>query len=176
MQYSIEFGFDSLSSTQIVQLWKKVSRAGFFNPTYEANGTPHISLAIYDHIKLDKYVNIIGVFSREIQNIKISFSDIEVFRGEESAVYLSLSPQSELFDLQKKLVDLLSEYSDQLSENYKLEKWIPHCSVAKELSNNSVGQVTSLCRSFNFPLEATINTISLVEFRPRKVLHSMPLK
>ena len=134
MSYSTELYFDQDSENKIKEHLNIIKREGIENLFYNLGAFPHISLAVYNdninHLELIKNLE-----KFQLNKVNISFKNIGYFCSNENAIFLCPKINYELLDLHKRYHEEFKEYIKNEREYYLPENWIPHCSIAFEVSN-----------------------------------------
>ena len=73
-------------------------------------------------------------------------------------------------------MDLLQKNGWPALERYEPAKWLPHCSILKELSPADALKTVEICQNHSVTGVAKVIAAGLVEFRPRRVINNFNLK
>lgn len=170
MSYSTELYFDQDSENKIKEYLNIIKREGIENLFYNLGALPHISLAVYndniDHLELIKNLE-----KFRLNKVKISFKNIGYFCSNENAIFLCPKINYELLDLHKSYHEEFKEYIKNEGEYYLPENWIPHCSIAFEVSNEDFIKTIRILKNDFEPIDVTIEKIGFIRSRPIEKLY-----
>lgn len=170
MSYSTELYFDQDSENKIKEYLNIIKREGIENLFYNLGALPHISLAVYNdninHLELIKNLE-----KFQLNKVNISFKNIGYFCSNENAIFLCPKINYELLDLHKRYHEEFREYIKNEWEYYLPENWIPHCSIAFEVSNEDFIKTIRILKNDFEPIDVTIEKIGFIRSRPIEKLY-----
>ena len=174
MRYSTELYFDHDSEDKIKKYLEIIKREGIENLFYNLGASPHLSLAVYND-NID-YLGLIKKLKKfQLSKMNISFKNIGYFCSDENAIFLSPKINNELLDLHKRYHEDFKEYIKHELEYYLPKNWVPHCSMAFEVSNEDFIKALRILKDNFEPLDVTIEKIGFIKFRPIERLYMKPL-
>lgn len=164
--YSIGVYFDAESETKIRTLWEVLAERGVANYFYHSESRPHLTLATYNDLDLEKIDEILTSIGEKNAPIPISFQYIGVFpttRG----IFLGPVVTKPLLKLHRQIYQEITPYSILSGIPYYLpEKWVPHCGVAVEVEPEHIPSVVQITdEMITFPFDATITEIGITTNR-----------
>ncbi len=131
MRHIIHFNFDKKTSHIVRDFWEKVG--------LEKDYPPHISLAVYtdsNEAHRDCLIEHVAAFSKSLTAFDFTFVGIGVFPTVTTqALYLTPRVTQDLLYYHKNLHILLSQEKTKCLDFYLPEKWVPHCTLADNISN-----------------------------------------
>jgi len=170
MSYSTELYFDQDSENKIKEYLNIIKREGIENLFYNLGALPHISLAVYNdninHLELIKNLE-----KFQLNKVNINFKNIGYFCSNENAIFLCPKINYELLDLHKRYHEEFKESIKNEWEYYLPENWIPHCSIAFEVSNEDFIKTIRILKNDFEPIDVTIEKIGFIRSRPIEKLY-----
>jgi len=170
MGYSIELYFDPSFEATIRRTWDALAASGVPSVLQQIGGRPHLSLAVLASIDERIIIRLAEAYSKEFSQFPITFPAISLIPGEQHTVFLSPVPSGSLLDMQQRLYSLLDACGHPPFERYTPERWLPHCTLSKELSSPDALRTMDLCRQNAVTGTAEIREVGVIEFRPRREL------
>ncbi len=170
MNYSTELFFDKNSEDKIKEYINLLHKEDIKNTFYDLGALPHISLAVYndniDHLELIKKLEIF-----QLNKLKIGFKNIGYFCSKENAIFLSPKIHPELLDLHKKYHNEFKRFIKSEWEYYLPENWVPHCTVALDLTDDDFIKAVKSLKNIFEPMDVTVERIEFIKFRPIETLY-----
>ncbi len=170
MAYSIELYFDTDFEVKIRRLWSNLNEHNIPSIMHRIGSRPHLALSILDFIKEKEIPNIIQYLSKNFRQFEIEFPALSIIPGESQAVFLSPTSNVQLIEMHHSLYDYLLEKKYSPKEFYKPGKWLPHCTISKELSFEETLETFKVCGNCPITGKAIVSEVGIIEFRPRKEL------
>ena len=167
MPYAIELYLNTESSKTIDEIRNKLILEGI---NIDQGTKPHISLGIYNEVKIEDFITELQIFSRKIKSLNVNLSSIGMFVTQEPVIYLAPTVTKELLDIHAKFHSYFEKYKNQAWDYYLPNNWVPHCTLAMNLDNDMVNRVIEICSKISLPLKAKLDRIGLIEFKPNKQL------
>ena len=90
-------------------------------------------------------------------------------------MYLALAPSPRLADFQARVDARFASLGRERWPHYAPEAWIPHCTLAMDLGSVTAATALALAADFPLPLDARLDRVGIVEFRPVRERFSRPL-
>lgn len=176
MGYSIELYFDFQFEEKIRLLWDKLAEAGVPSILHRIGSRPHISLAVIESIHEVQVSNLFEDFFKEFSEFFIEFPAIALIPGKQQAVFLAPATNILIFEMQRTLYYLLQKSGYPSLERYEPNKWLPHCSISKELSSTDALTTVAICQNSSVTGMTKVIEAGIIEFRPRKEIKKFGLK
>ena len=157
-------------------MWDGLAASGVPSVLQQIGGRPHLSLAVLSSIDEAMILSLVKAFSKECFRFPITFPAISLIPGEQHTVILSPVPNRPLLDLQQRLYSLLDACAHPPFQRYIPGRWLPHCTLSKELSGPNAMTTMELCRQSAVTGTAEAREVGVIEFRPRRELgtYSLP--
>ncbi len=168
MGYAIVLYFDENSEIIIRDMWKLLYDNNINKLMHDSNSRPHITLAIYDEdlYDLDNFINSVEDYAKTLKPFKLIVSNIGMFNTNEGVAFLAPKVTGELLDIHYKLYEGLKQYAEFAWNYYIPDNWIPHCTIAIELSKEKLLQSIEVLSDIFSPFDITIEKLGIVKFSP----------
>ena len=104
------------------------------------------------------------------RSLNISFTAVRCFSGDTQTVYLAPVLDEGLRLVQHDTLAMLEVQGIEVSTHYQRDRWIPHCTLSKELNPTEALKITEICQLLSLPISSRVTEIALIEYRPVRVL------
>jgi hypothetical protein len=172
MGYSIELYFDSGFEEKIYSLWETLSLAGLPSILSQIGSRPHVSLAVLNRCNEKQISDFLLKLVVSVSKFGLEFSALAHSPGEQQAVFLVTAGNKALFDLHKRLNSLLLDSGNPPVKDYQPDRWLPHCSLSKELSPGKALKTLGICRHRGLLGPAQVIGLGFIEFRSRREIQT----
>ena len=159
--YALLAILDEEANQEIQRLWQVLKEQGLSNYAFEKEGfIPHITLADFDHLPLNKTITTLTNELLISQPIPISFSSLGSFLGA-NIVFLSPIKSPALTSLHSKIHELFSDYvsADSLYGPYC---WQPHLTLANRIDPVNFPKLYQICHQHFPKMESSIVGLKLI--------------
>ena len=167
--YALLAILDEETNQEIQRLWQVLKEQGLSNYAFETEGfVPHITLADFDHLPLNKAIKTLTNKLLIHQPIPISFSSLGSFLGS-NIVFLSPVKSPALARLHSKIHEL---FSDNISVDslYGPESWRPHLTLANRIEPANFPKLYQICHQHFPKMESSIVGLKLIRIdSPNKI-------
>lgn len=167
--YALLAILDEETNQEIQRLWHVLNEQGLSNYAFETEGfVPHITLADFDHLPLNKAIKTLTNKLLIHQPIPISFSSLGSFLGS-NIVFLSPVKSPALARLHSKIHEL---FSDNISVDslYGPESWQPHLTLANRIEPVNFPKLYQICHQHFPKMESSIVGLKLIRIdSPNKI-------
>lgn len=167
--YALLAILDEETNQEIQRLWHVLKEQGLSNYAFETEGfVPHITLADFDHLPLNKAITTLTNKLLIHQPIPISFSSLGSFL-EANIVFLSPVKSPALASLHIKIHKL---FSDNVSVDslYGPESWQPHLTLANRIDPVNFPKLYQVCHQHFPKMESSIVGLKLIRIdSPNKI-------
>lgn len=176
MGYAVELYFDPDSDLAVRRIWSGIADAFGLSTMLANGGRPHVSLAVYsndfDH---RSFLQELPAFSKSLAPLEVQLGSVGTFPTKEGVVFLAPVVTSELLTVHERFHTAFSRYGSCSSAHYLPGNWVPHGTVATDLTGAEIGQVATHCWEHFRPIRGWFREIGLVEFRPVRELATFKL-
>jgi 2'-5' RNA ligase len=175
MPYAAEAFFDEVSSDQIKRIWDQLHADGRASFMKESGSKPHITLGVWKEVNVSEANQWIQKFCGQEKRLEIFFYGLGAFTNDPPTVWLAPHASSELCDFHRRFHSVCSVAESQMWDNYKVNSWVPHCTLAFRSSSEKVPKIVETCLNFNLRFSARLESIGLVEISSIKQLSEFSL-
>lgn len=176
MGYAIELFYDDASERAVRDIWDGLGTALGQPSLSELGARPHVSLAVYgDDFDTIGFPERLLEFARSIDTFDFMLSSLGTFPGQEGVVFLAPVVTRRLQAVHARFHQVFSKYDNAGKGYYLPGNWVPHCTVAIDLSAHEVTAALAYGREVFQPISGQFQEIGLVEFRPVKELFTCAL-
>jgi 2'-5' RNA ligase len=152
---------DAESTRAIRQCWRRLEAAGI--PSLESlthrRHEPHVSLVVADEIATGGWMDVLRAGFFPAEPMRIELGPAEVFPG--GWLYLSVSGLPA--PSHARLIAALGGDANGVWEHYLPQNWVPHCTLAGDLSELQSASAVEVVGSAPPPKAATVMSAALVD-------------
>lgn len=176
MGYAVVLNFDPDSDNAVRRIWSGIAD-GFGLSTISTSGVrPHVSLAVYsDDLDCRSFPQELLAFAKSLASFEFQLGSVGTFPTAEGVAFLAPVVTGELLASHERLHATFSKYGGCSSAYYLPGSWVPHCTVATDLTDTEIGKVVKHCWEHFRPIQGRFQEIGLVEFPPAKELATYKL-
>lgn len=173
--YAIELYFDEQASAKVRQLWAQVGAIAS-SMAERVHSQPHLSLAVLPNADLQVLPKILDAIAQSESSFEIQFSSVGLFSAEGGVVFLAPVVTTQLLKLHQRVHQHLEEIGADAVAYYRPEAWVPHCTLARELSPPEVLEAIEVVRQNNPFFKARVCALGLVEAPPVRQICCVPFR
>lgn len=171
--YAIELYFDEVASQKVQQLWAQVG-AITSSTAKRVHSHPHLSLAVLPDADLQLLPRVLADIAQHQSPLEIQFSSLGLFSSGGGVVFLAPVVTTQLLELHKTVHRQLHKIGSDAVAYYRPGAWVPHCTLARELSPPEVLRAIEVVRDSNPFFKANICALGLVEAPPMRQICCFP--
>jgi 2'-5' RNA ligase len=176
MAYSFEMYFDKRSEEMLLRIQQKLKAGGLPSFMLAEGGRPHISLCVYDDLDPVRAEAALRGFCAKENRFKVRLDFIGTFISKENVVFVAPPLTDELRTIHLRFLQAFKDLEKSAWPHYLPGSWQPHCTMGLEISESEFGKVFTAIRENFQPMEATVESIGLVRFRPLELMFQYPLR
>lgn len=174
MGYSVELGFNKNGEIKIQNLINSIKEKEIVNILDELGNKPHLCIAVYnDAINIHTLIDRLAGF--RANSFSIKFSAISFFTGNDNCIFLTPSHSAPLYKLYDSYHKACEDFKTYESNYYIANNWVPHCTIADELTDMDFLKAIKLLHKKYKVIELEVDHISVLKFRPVSQLYSKKL-
>jgi 2'-5' RNA ligase len=172
MPYALELALDDSAAGAVPRAWETLADAGI---TYMARSgaRPHVSLGIWDAIDRVAFEAELARFAAETAPLPITLASVGRFSAD--VVYLAPAVTAPLLDVHADAHRRLARYGTAPWRHYDPGAWVPHCTLALEVTGQQLETALRIAGRVPLPLQSRLVEVGIVEFRPVRQLASRAL-
>ena len=169
--YAVEMYFDPAGERQIGNLIDQLSSRGI-RSSRPAASRPHVSLAVFDQVDLERMSVALRKFARECSALRLYLASIGRFPSDEGVVFLAPVVHRELLELHAKLHRMPTVVAGTRREYYLTGRWVPHCTIAEGLTpaDHRLQKLTTITETPELTMRNT-RTVQPSVFQAPEVVH-----
>ena len=172
MAFAIELALDVASAAPVRALWRRLAEAGL-RFMADSGADPHVSLVIWDRFDVTRAAAEVATVAAETAPVDVTFTHVAAFGAE--VAYLAVAPSARLAALQARVHAGFAALGDEPWPHYAPAAWVPHCTLAMDLSSVTAAGALALASGLPLPLHARLERMAIVEFRPVRERFFRPL-
>jgi len=165
MPYALELALDDTAAAAIRRVWRELDDAGIAYMA-RSGARPHISLGIWETIDLGGFESELTRLAAETAPLPITLVSVGLFPA--VAIYLAPTVTAELVDLHASAHRRFSHLGASPWRHYAPGVWVPHCTLALDLTADQFGTALQIAGRAPLPVEGHLVEVGIVEFRPVK--------
>lgn len=173
--YAVELYFDPALENQVLKAWNVLARRQISTQLIEIESRPHLTLFCSDFVDVAKLENALRIIGSKQEPLSLSFSSVGSLPNDNNVLFLGPTPSASLLQFHSQLCDAMKKEGIEIGEEYRPDKWIPHCLVAQEVPKPRMAEAFTVLRDLKLPVSGYAMEISLVEYQPVRELFSLAL-
>jgi len=174
--YAVELYFDQKMEDAFFSFRESLYQLGVDPILGKMSDRPHISLAVFGDVEVDRLIQITSSFAPLIRQSPAQLDAFGAFPTTSNVIYLLPVPTLPLLELHKKFHDLLHKENIFSSHYYLPDQWVPHCTLEFELPDEQFNLAFQLCKKHFSPIRGTFTSVGVIAFRPIAYLAEFPLQ
>ena len=173
--YAIELYFDAEMEKNIFSFRQSIYDLGV-NPVLGSMGDkPHISLTVIKHADPKHLAALCEDFAKTIQPFSTRLDAVGVFPTASNVLFLTPVPTLKLLEVHRDFHQILAKEKFISTDYYLPGRWIPHCTIEFELSEEQLKLAVNLSKRYFSPIQGTFASLGLIAFRPIQYLAEFEL-
>ncbi len=161
MSYAVELYFDKTAENTVRGVWKALADAGVSTSMLDGISRPHITLGVCDELGAS-FKNELALFAREIKPLAFNLSFIGSFNTIGGVMFFGPTPTETLFRLHAHFHAFFKKHACGLWKHYLPEQWVPHCTLAFQLSSEQLQRAFSIATNAPLPIAGSCTEIGLL--------------
>jgi 2'-5' RNA ligase len=172
MPYAITLRLDAKAASRVLAMWDELAARGVSDDAIRLGYPPHLTLAILpDGTDEGRLLATTQQIAARWHALPVSLASIGFFPGEPTTMFLAPVVTPELLGRHAELLASLA--GETIDPHYQIGHWVPHVTLAKDLPDVAAAVATP--HPPRLPIDATLNMVELVRFRPVEILFSSRL-
>jgi 2'-5' RNA ligase len=170
MGYAVEMFFDGRTEDTLTRLQHRLTEKGLPSPVVADGQKPHLSLCVYDDLDAGRTDVLLKEFCAQEKRFGLRLGILGTFLTTENVIFAAPALTEALRTMHLRFHRAFQELAGTAWSYYLPGNWQPHCTLAFELPEPQFHDVFRVIRNEFKPMEATIESIGLVRFKPTKIL------
>lgn len=175
MAFAVILYLDLAADAEVQSLWASLAEKEISSVMAAMGVRPHISLAGIEHVEAEPFCQALDVFAQNTPPLTTQFESVGTFPTEQGVVYLAPVVTRELLRLHEEFNHLLTEMGLSSHEYYRPGNWVPHCTIAINLTPAQVPAAVTICCQSKVFHTVALTHIGLVEYLPVREIRTFPL-
>lgn len=175
MNLAVELLFDDAADARIRALWERIAEAGLPSRLLELESTPHVTLGVCAGIDGPAFAKELAAFASREPVQHATLVSLGTFSNRQGVVFLGLIATRELVALHERFDALFAQSARDPWEFYRPGRWVPHCTLTTALDPSQVPAALRVCADVPLPIQATLESVALVENPDGRVHARVPL-
>jgi 2'-5' RNA ligase len=172
MPYAITLMLDAVSAPSVVAPWETLAAHGISESAIRSGYPPHLTLAVFsDGADAERLIGAARETSARWRKLPIRLTSLGVFPGPPAVMFLAPVVTQALLTAQAEL--LIELDNEPVDPHYRSGGWVPHVTLADDLTDPAAA--LAVLQPLRLPIDAMLDTIEVVRFRPVEVLASHAL-
>ena len=168
MAFAVELYYDPPAEESVRCAWKAMAEAGINSSMLDGGYRPHVSLGVSDQLNVSDACKALETFASNNLPFTLTLSSIGVFPTAEGVLFLGVTVTQKLLDLHSEFHRFFRECAIDQWDYYRVEMWVPHCTLAFDLSASKIAEAISVCQQMALPIHARVQEIGVVQVTPAK--------
>mgnify|MGYP006308262333 CR=1 FL=1 len=165
MPYGVTMFADSDTEAVIWNIWNKLKESGITTFMLDNKVRPHITMAVYDELDTEKFLEKFLVFVRDSSPVPLILSSVGTFLEPLGTVFVQPALTPQLTEMHRDFLERFSDHNAHLQKYSRPGKWIPHFTLSSRLEEREVLKTVEMALGAEFPPESLIQEIGFGEFR-----------
>ena len=157
---------DAGSDAAIRRTWEAIAEAGIKSAMLDAGYRPHVSLGVCEELDVDGLARELSAFAERLSPLALTLSSIGLFPSRDNVIFLGVTPTPRLLSVNSEFHGFFGKYTKAQREHYQTGKWVPHCTLAFDLSDGMIAEAIEVCRRMPLPIHSRIEEIGVAEVSP----------
>lgn len=162
MAFAVSLLLDDGLAGSVAAHWRHLADTGLSRAMLDLGYQPHVTLAVFDHLETKRAAAALDDIFRTVAAFDVTLSRIATFGPGSGVVYAALSPSRKLADLH---AAVLAAIGETCRPHYQAGRWVPHCTLAMNLSDAGVQQAQALLAE-GWPRKGSFVAADFVAFAP----------
>ncbi|WP_270181924.1 2'-5' RNA ligase family protein [Alkalihalobacillus sp. CinArs1] len=173
--------FDKNTEQEIKAIWEELKQNSIsFYSEEVKDARPHLTLGHYYELDKEAFIEGMKTFYEAKGCFEITFNTIGSFLNYQT-LFLSPTHTKKLLELHSNHHDFFSELSTNANPYYEPDQWIPHCTLANNLSSDKLSEAFNYCMKRIQTIEGRVEEIALIELVDEEgfdapIIYKKPLK
>jgi 2'-5' RNA ligase len=175
MALGVQLDLDPAANHRLDALAERLESLPGLETVHRLGVTHHVSLGIHDGDASLAFDDALACLAKTTAPIGLAFSGIGVFPGEQSVLYLAPVVTPELLELHRSFHAAIDGRSPPVRGHYVRGAWVPHVTLALDVTPQALTQAIDLVREVWEPMTARVEALRLIRFFPVETLALHPL-
>ena len=176
MAYAVSLFFDEPTTAAVRHTWTRMAQAGVSSLLSNGPYRPHLTLAICSELDADALAPDLASLASAQERFPVSLSYTGIFTGAEVTVFAAATASRTLLALHRRVHGLLRLHGAGPSPYYLPDRWNPHCSVARRITEEAIPRAVATCLEMPLPLQGYVERIGVIETPEETEITILPFR
>ena len=167
MTYAVSLRLDASLSEHIQWLWQVLAERGISASMLRLGYPPHLTLAVWDGPDASALLGSLQRFAARLPSLPMRLAGLGLFPAERSVLWVAPAVGPELLAAH---ADLHQTVGVEMNEHYRIDRWVPHCTLATDLEAAPVAAAVAVLAPLWRDASGWVRAVDLVRFPPVEVL------
>jgi 2'-5' RNA ligase len=158
----VELSFETAGDRIVRNIWQALADANVSTSMIDKPFHPHISLGMIPYEKQSGFQNTLKSFATQLSPISVNMPHYGIFTSPGHVIFLGVTVTDALYNLHRTFYQAFANDVD-VTTLYTPDFWIPHCTLAYDLTAEKAPLALGVCQQFPLPITSYINEIGVVE-------------
>jgi 2'-5' RNA ligase len=173
MPYAITLRLDANAAARVVTMWESLAVRGVSDEAIRPGYPPHLTLAVLrDTADTGRLLEAARQCVARWNKQSIKLASLGNFPGTPATLFLAPVVTLALLAMHTELLNWLE--GEPIDPHYQSENWVPHVTLASDLIDSTAA--AAALGPLQLPVDAVLDKVDVVRFRPVEVLASHPLR
>lgn len=163
MACAVEMYFDAEADDVVRRTWRDLADAGVASSMLVPGFRPHVSLGVCETLDVPGFAHWLAQYARVISPVRFTLSTIGSFPGGEGVIFFGATVTRKLLDMHLAFDQIFGEYGGQLWDHYRVDAWVPHCTLGLNLTDSQLAAALPICRRTSLPIQVQVMEIGIVD-------------
>jgi len=175
MPYAVVLLFEESSIHPIAAIKKSLVKFQSIEPD-QNEIPPHLTLAIFDDIDCSACEEKLEDLAEAFDIDAIHFDHLGLFTQNSYILFLAAQTSLDLLEFHAEVHHMLSASTSGSWQIYQPGRWVPHITLAKSISKDSLPESIELTDAINLPFSANIAQIGIIFFDPSMTIYQVDIQ
>lgn len=175
--YNLDLAFEPSTLAAIHHVRKQMADAEIGNAQAVARFRPHITLIVGHDVDVQASLVELENFAHVTATLPVTFAYLGIFTPHNAVLYVGATVTHALLELHSAFCARMSPLMGELWAYYTEGVWVPHCTMAVQVSPAHLSEAVAICTAIELPFVARIVAVELIAVEPIQatVLGRFPL-
>ena len=175
MPYAVEMFLNPKCEAAIRAVWHRLADAGIESSLLDIRSRPHLTLAIFDEVRLEEMEPGLESFARDIPPFPVAFWSLGAFGAPRGVVVLAAGVTQRLLEIHAAFHRRFGGLGTRPWGVYLPGRWVPHATLATGVPERALPKAFALAAEVPLPIEGTVRELAVVKFPPAEYLYTCEL-
>ena len=172
-EVAVTLYFDGAAESAILELRSAIYDAGIVPDPGLIEARPHLTLTILESEAIPS--SLLRAFAGDAQPREILLTSLGTFGGDSGVIFVAPTPDEGLLELHRALHARLSATALTSRHAYQPGRWVPHCTLEKDVAPAEFARAFESLRTVFRPIEGRLVEVGAVRYPPLETVETAEL-